>query len=48
MIAYRQKADAKASAIDVDAEIAKVRAGAMQFLPADTTKLGVDHMKKRA
>jgi len=46
LIAYRQKADAKAPALDADAEIAKVRAGAMQFLPADTTKLGVDHMKK--
>ena len=46
LIAYRQKADAKASPMDVDAEIAKVRSGAMQFLPADTTKLGVEHMKK--
>jgi hypothetical protein len=46
LIAYRQKTDAKASALDADAEIAKVRSGAMQFLPADTTKLGVDHMKK--
>jgi hypothetical protein len=44
--AYRQKADAKAPALDIDAEIAKVRSGAMQFLPADTTKLGVEHMKK--
>ena len=47
LIAYRQKADAKASALDVDGEIAKVRSGAMQFLPADTTKLGVETMKKR-
>ncbi len=47
VIAYRQKADAKASALDVDGEIAKVRSGAMQFLPADTTKLGVETMKKR-
>lgn len=46
LVAYRQKADAKAPATDVDAEIAKIRAGAMQFLPADTTKLGVEHMKK--
>ena len=46
LIAYRQKADAKAAPLDADAEIAKVRSGAMQFLPADTTKLGVDHMKK--
>jgi hypothetical protein len=47
VIAYRQKADARASALDVDGEIAKIRAGAMQFLPADTTKLGVETMKKR-
>jgi hypothetical protein len=47
LIAYRQKADAKAPATDVDGEIAKIRAGAMQFLPADTTKLGVETMKKR-
>jgi hypothetical protein len=47
VIAYRQKADAKASALDADAEIAKIRAGAMEFLPADTTKLGVETMKKR-
>ena len=46
LVAYRQKADAKAPATDVDAEIAKIRSGAMQFLPADTTKLGVEHMKK--
>ena len=48
LIAYRQKADAKAPALDVDAEIAKVRAGAMQFLPGDVTKIGVETMKKRA
>jgi hypothetical protein len=47
VIAYRQKADAKAPATDVDSEIAKIRAGAMQFLPADTTKLGVEIMRKR-
>lgn len=47
LIAYRQKADAKAPLLDVDAEIAKVRAGAMQFLPGDVTKLGVETMKKR-
>ena len=47
VIAYRQKADAKAPATDVDSEIAKIRSGAMQFLPADTTKLGVETMKKR-
>ena len=46
LVAYRQKADAKAPSTDVDAEIAKIRSGAMQFLPADTTKLGVEHMKK--
>jgi hypothetical protein len=46
LLAYRQKTDTKAPATDVDAEIAKVRSGAMQFLPADTTKLGVEHMKK--
>ena len=46
LAAYRRTADAKAPALEVDAEIAKVRAGAMQFLPADTTKLGVEHMKK--
>lgn len=45
LVAYRQKTDAKAPATDVDAEIAKIRSGAMQFLPADTTKLGVEHMK---
>ncbi len=43
--AYRQKADAKAPALDVDAEIAKVRSDAMSFLPADTTRLGVERMK---
>jgi hypothetical protein len=47
LLAYRQKADAKASVLDVDAEVAKIRSGAMQFLPADTTRLGVDTMKKR-
>jgi|GEM_PF-5987290 len=47
VIAYRQKADAKAPALDVDGEIAKIRSGAMQFLPADTTKLGAETMKKR-
>ena len=47
LVAHRQKADAKAPALDVDAEIAKIRSGAMQFLPADTTKLGVETMKKR-
>ena len=46
LVAYRRTADAKAPATDVDAEIAKIRSGAMQFLPADTTKLGVEHMKK--
>ena len=46
LVAYRQKADAKAPATDIDAEITKIRSGAMQFLPADTTKLGVEHMKK--
>jgi hypothetical protein len=44
--AHRAKADTKAGAIDTDAEIAKVRLGAMQFLPGDTTRLGVDRMKK--
>ena len=48
LLAYRQKADAKASALDADAEIAKVRSGAMQFLPGDVTKIGVETMKKRA
>lgn len=47
VIAYRQKVDAKAPATDVDGEIAKIRSGAMQFLPADTTKLGAETMKKR-
>jgi len=46
LVAYRQKTDAKAPATDVDAEIVKIRSGAMQFLPADTTKLGVEQMKK--
>ena len=48
LLAYRAKADAKASALDADAEIAKVRSGAMQFLPGDVTKIGVETMKKRA
>jgi hypothetical protein len=43
--AYRQKADAKVPALDIDAEIAKVRSGAMSYLPADTTRLGVEKMK---
>ncbi len=47
LVAYRLKVDAKAPATNVDAEIAKIRSGAMQFLPADTTKLGVETMKKR-
>lgn len=46
LLAYRQKTDAKAPGLDVDAEITKVRSGAMQVVPADTTKLGVDHMKE--
>ena len=46
LVAYRKKTDAKAPATDVDAEITKIRSGVMQFLPADTTKLGVEHMKK--
>ena len=48
LLTYRAKADAKASALDADAEIAKVRTGAMQFLPGDVTKIGVETMKKRA
>jgi hypothetical protein len=48
LLAYRAKAEPKASALDADTEIAKVRAGAMDFLPGDVTKLGVDTMKKRA
>jgi hypothetical protein len=48
LIAYRRTADAKAPATDADAEIAKIRAGAMEFLPGDVTKLGVETMKKRA
>jgi hypothetical protein len=48
LLAYRAKADQKASALDADAEIAKVRSGAMQFLPGDVTKIGIDTMKKRA
>src|SRR5690242_2001559 len=48
LIAYRRAADAKAPATDVDAEIAKIRMGAMEFLPGDVTKLGVETMKKRA
>jgi hypothetical protein len=47
LIAYRGKVDAKASALDSDGEIAKVRNGAMQFLPGDVSKLGVETMKKR-
>lgn len=45
LAAYRQKTDAMAKPLDVDAEIAKVRSGAMSYLPADTTRLGVDRMK---
>ena len=45
LAAYRQKADATAKPLDVDAEIAKVRSGAMSYLPADTIRLGVDRMK---
>jgi len=48
LLTYRAKADPKASALDADAEIAKVRSGAMQFLPGDVTKIGVETMKKRA
>ena len=48
LLTYRAKADAKASALDADAEITKVRSGAMQFLPGDVTKIGVETMKKRA
>ena len=48
LLAYRAKADTKASALDADTEIAKVRTGAMQFLPGDVTKIGVETMKKRA
>jgi hypothetical protein len=48
LLAYRVKLDPKASVIEADAEIAKVRAGAMEFLPGDVTKIGVDTMKKRA
>jgi hypothetical protein len=47
LLAYRAKADPKASALDADAEIAKVRDGAMRFLPEDVTKIGVATMKKR-
>ncbi|MGB9369732.1 MAG: hypothetical protein WCE79_27375, partial [Xanthobacteraceae bacterium] len=47
LLTYRAKADPKASALDADAEIAKVRTGAMQFLPGDVTKIGVETMKKR-
>ncbi len=48
LIAYRRRTDAKAPATDADAEIAKIRTGAMEFLPGDVTKLGVETMKKRA
>ena len=48
LLSYRAKADPKASTLDADAEIAKVRTGAMQFLPGDVTKIGVETMKKRA
>jgi hypothetical protein len=47
LIAYRRTNDAKAPATDADGEIAKIRAGAMEFLTADMTKLGVETMKKR-
>jgi len=48
LIAYRRTTDAKAPATDADAEIVKIRGGAMEFLPGDVTKLGVETMKKRA
>jgi len=48
LLAHRAKADPKASALDADTEIARIRTGAMEFLPGDVTKIGVDTMKKRA
>jgi hypothetical protein len=48
LLAYRRPTDAKAPATDADAEIVKIRGGAMEFLPGDVTKLGVETMKKRA
>src|SRR5215470_19575046 len=41
LLAYRAKVDAKASALDADSEIAKIRGGAMEFLPADIKRIGV-------
>jgi len=48
LLAYRAKVDAKAAPLDADAEIAKIRSGAMEFLPADIKRIGVETMTKRA
>lgn len=48
LLAYRAKADAKAAPLDADTEIAKIRSGAMEFLPADIKRIGVETMTKRA
>ena len=47
LLAHRAKVDAKAKPLEADTEIAKVRAGAMEFLPGDTTRIGTDRMKMR-
>lgn len=48
LLAYRAKTDAKAAPLDADPEITKIRNGAMEFLPADIKRIGVETMTKRA
>lgn len=48
LLAYRAKVDAKAAPLDADTEITKIRGGAMEFLPGDIKKIGVETMTKRA
>lgn len=48
LLAYRQKTDAKATPLDADTEIAKIRSGAMEFLASDIKRIGVETMTKRA
>jgi hypothetical protein len=48
LLAYRAKVDAKAAPLDADSEISKIRGGAMEFLPADIKRIGVETMTKRA
>ncbi|MEJ0078405.1 MAG: hypothetical protein WDO17_23775 [Alphaproteobacteria bacterium] len=48
LLAYRAKTDTKAAPLDADAEVSKIRSGAMEFLPADIKRIGVETMTKRA